>query len=354
MPPLHERQFGGRSPLHLASITLAILSGLCCFLPACAQEPPSVAITQSVGSISGTVIDVGGSLVPGANIALTSEAFSGERQASADQRGRFTFSAVPPGKFTLTITADGLAPEVFEGLLHVGEADEIPEISLRIATANTDVEVTLSQQQVAEDQIKGQEKQRILGFMPNFYISYNWHAAPLTSKQKFELANKSVIDPISILIVAGTAGVQQWQNDYSGYGQGAQGYGKRFGAAYADFAIGTYLGGAILPSLFHEDPRYFYKGTGSKSSRALYALSAAVIARGDNGKWRPSYAGILGDMGAGAISNIYYPASDRNGASLTIENGLLSIASDAVGNLLQEFVVHKLSSGVPKFIKTKH
>jgi hypothetical protein len=150
-------------------------------------------------------------------------------------------------------------------------------------------------------------------------------------------------------MAAGDAGVQQSQNSFSGYGTGAKGYAKRFGASYADDVIGSYLGGAILPTLFHEDPRYFYKGTGSTVSRGLYAMSAAVMARSDSGKWRPSYAGVLGDMGAGAISNIYYPASNRHGASLTIENGFLSIGFDAVGNLLQEFFFHKLSSGVPKY-----
>jgi hypothetical protein len=106
------------------------------------------------------------------------------------------------------------------------------------------------------------------------------------------------------------------------------------------------LGGAVLPVLFHQDPRYFYMGRGTKWHRAWYAIGTSVIARGDNGKWQPAYAGVLGDFGSGAISNLYYPASNRNGAGLTIENGFLDVASDAVGNLLQEFVLKKLSSGV--------
>ena len=70
-----------------------------------------------------------------------------------------------------------------------------------------------------------------------------------------------------------------------------------------------------------------------------------MIARGDNGKWQPAYAGILGDFGSGAISNLYYPASDRNGAGLTIENGAIDVVSDGLGNLLQEFVLKKISPG---------
>ena len=144
------------------------------------------------------------------------------------------------------------------------------------------------------------------------------------------------------------AGVQQERNTFSGYGQGAAGYAKRFGAGYADFAVGTGLGGAVLAVLFHQDPRYFYKGTGSVWRRGSYALATAVIAKGDNGKWQPAYASLLGDFAAGAISNIYYPASDRNGAKLTFENGGLSVLSDGISNVVQEFLLKHLTPGAPK------
>jgi hypothetical protein len=313
--------------------------------PAVAAQHPAA---QGVGSISGTVVDVDGALVAGAHVTLTSEGSPAQRLAVVDSQGRFSFDGVPTGKFDLTITADGLATASASGVLRAGEHFEVPQITLRVATANTDVEVTLSRKELAETEIKDEEKQRLFGFAPNFYISYNWRAQPLTPKQKWELAGKTMVDPLSFIIVGGFAGIEQADNTFAGYGQGAQGYGKRYGASYANLAVGTTLGGAVLPILFHQDPRYFYKGTGSKRSRALYALSTAVIARGDNGKWQPAYAGILGDLGAGAISNIYYPASDRQGASLTLENGFLSIAFDGVGNLLQEFVFRKASSGVPK------
>jgi hypothetical protein len=313
--------------------------------PSIAKQPPAV---SSIGSISGSVVDVDGALVAGAHVTLTSEGSAAQRLAVVDSQGHFSFDGVPPGKFDLTITADGMASASASGVLHAGEHFEVPQITLRVATANTDVEVTLSRQEIAEAEIKDEEKQRLFGFAPNFYISYNWHAQPLTPKQKWELAGKTMIDPVSFAITAGFAGIEQAENTFSGYGQGAQGYGKRYGASYANLAVGTTLGGAVFPILFHQDPRYFYKGTGSTRSRALYALSTAVIARGDNGKWQPAYASILGDLSAGAISNIYYPASDRQGASLTIGNGLLGIAFDGVGNLLQEFVFRKASSGVPK------
>ncbi len=127
----------------------------------------------------------------------------------------------------------------------------------------------------------------------------------------------------------------------------AEGYAKRFGAAYADGFIGTMIGGAILPSVLHQDPRYFYKGTGSIRSRTLYAISTVVICKGDNGRWEPNYSNVLGNLASGGISNLYYPASNR-GVQLTVDNWLIGTASGAIGALFQEFVVKKLSRGVPQ------
>jgi hypothetical protein len=109
-------------------------------------------------------------------------------------------------------------------------------------------------------------------------------------------------------------------------------------------AIGNVLGGAVFPIIFKQDPRYFYKGVGTKKSRALYALSTAVIARGDNGKWQPAYAGILAELAAGGISNAYYPAAERQGVGLTFGNAAVGIAFTGVSNLFQEFFFRKASS----------
>ena len=103
------------------------------------------------------------------------------------------------------------------------------------------------------------------------------------------------------------------------------------------------MGGAVLPSLFHQDPRYFYKGTGTTRQRLVYALSRAVISRGDNGNWQPNYSGVLGDLSAGAISNLYYAPSDRQGARLTIINGFLGVAGDAMNGVFQEFFLRKVT-----------
>ena len=261
--------------------------------------------------------------------------------------GHFTFTNVPPGPFHLTIISAGFATQVFSGILHPGEINNV-QIALGVAEAITEVQVGLTQTEVAEEEIKIEEKQRVLGVFPNFYVSYIPNAASLSSKQKFELAWKSVIDPVTFVLTGAIAGGEQAVNYFSGYGQGAQGYAKRYGAAYADTITGTFIGGAILPSILKQDPRYFYKGTGSKRSRVLYAIANSVICKGDNKQWQPNYSNILGSLAAGGISNLYYPARDRNGASLTFENAAIGVGATAISNLLQEFVIRKLTPKVSK------
>jgi hypothetical protein len=220
---------------------------------------------------------------------------------------------------------------------------EMPEISLTAAAAMTEVRVSVTKYELAEEQVKVEETQRVLGFIPNFYVSYDQHALSLTSKQKFELAWKTSVDPVTFAATGVVAGVQQAQNAFSGYGQGAQGYAKRYGASYGDGLIGTMIGGAILPSLLKQDPRYFYKGTGSTRSRILYALANAVVCKGDNGHWQPNYSGILGSLAAGGISNLYYPPSSRDGAGLTFENTFIGVGSSGIANLFQEFLVRRFT-----------
>ncbi len=309
-----------------------------------AQSPqPTPVPSPASGSISGTIVDSSGAVVAGASVKITSVAQSPSQEVLSGDNGQFSFSNVAPGAFQLTITSTGFASQTSSGTLHPGEMQLVPKITLAVASNVTDVQVALSRIQIAEEQIKDEEKQRIIGIVPNFYVTYDFHAVPLTSKQKFKLAFRSMVDPFTFLVVAGTAGVQQAQNHFIGYGQGAQGYAKRFGANYADNLTGTFIGGAILPSLLKQDPRYFYKGTGSVSSRFLYAVSMSVMCRGDNGRRQVNYSNILGSLASGGISNLYYPAVDRNSADLTFENAALGLAENAVTNLLQEFIVRKLT-----------
>jgi hypothetical protein len=308
-----------------------------------ARKPNSQAVPAT---ICGSISDVTGAPVMGAKITLTRPDLTTTDEYS-DENGRFTFSNVKPGEFQLTIASPGFTSQGTSGLLHDGENYSVPQVALSLATAMTEVRVSMSRMEIAEAEIKDEEKQRVLGFVPNFYVSYVSDAAPLTAKQKFELAWKTTIDPVNFALTGVIAGIEQSQDAFEGYGQGSQGYAKRFGAAYADGATSTFLGGAVFPTIFKQDPRYFYKGTGSKKSRVLYALANSVICKGDNGKWQPAYSSILGSLAAGGISNLYYAPSDRNGASLTFENALIGVGANAVTNLLQEFVIRKLTPRTP-------
>lgn len=261
--------------------------------------------------------------------------------------GQFSFANVAPGRFHLTISAVPFAMQAYSGNLAPGQNYIVPQITMILATVTTVIRVE-PVELVAEHQIKAQERQRVLGVVPNFYVSYVPNAAPLDRKQKAELSWKTAIDPVTFGLIGAIAGLQQATNDFSGYGQGAEGYGKRYGASYADYATGTLFGSVIFPSLLKQDPRYFYKGSGSKHSRIMYAIADSVICKGDNGRWEPNYSSILGNLVSGGISNFYYPAQNRSEVKLTFEVALVGVAATAADNLLQEFVVRKLTPSARK------
>ena len=310
-----------------------------------AAEQPAKSVT---GTISGSVVDRTGAIVAGATVKLSREGASARQEATSDSDGQFFFASIVPGTFQLTITSPGFATQTSSGTLHLGEDYVAPPITLVVASAATEVQVSLSPREEAEAEIKDEEKQRVLGVIPNFYVTYNPAAVALSPRQKFELAWKATIDPINFGLVGAIAGIQQAANTFSGYGQGAQGYGKRYGAAYADLVSSTFIGGAILPSLLKQDPRYFYKGTGTRRARFFYAIASSVICKGDNGHWQANYSGMLGSLAAGGISNLYYPATDRD-ATVTFENTLIAIGTTAANNLLQEFVIRKFTRNAPTY-----
>jgi hypothetical protein len=299
-------------------------------------------------TVRGRVLDPTGAAVVGAVISLS---FIGKPivlTTVTESDGGFSIAIPGPGAFRLTVTAQGFALHQLCGEAKGREALALPDITLTVAAVSTEVQVAADLNKVAIEQVRAEEKQRILGVVPNYYVSYNQETAPLLPKQKFDLAWRFTLDPVSFGIVGIIAGVRQADNTYSGYGQGAAGYGKRYAAAYGDFLTGTFLSNAILPSLFKQDPWYFYKGTGSKRSRILYAIANSVICRGDNGRWQANYSNIIGSLASGGISNAYYPAKDRNGAALTFENAGVNIGATAVANLVQEFLFKKLTPRVPK------
>jgi hypothetical protein len=351
----------GISLLGLLCATCLILGAPILPLWAQSQRPPVFQIPESPpeddeqspdqkssGTITGTVLDRSGAVVVGARVTLARPGQSGAREVQSGDDGQFSFANVPPGVFQIRISAPGFVSQTSDGMLGAGQFQIVPPVQLQIATVATEVQVTPSSMvKIAEEQIKAQEKQRVLGIVPNFYVTYAANPVPLNPRQKFQLAWKDMIDPVTFALTGATAGIQQAQNDFSGYGQGAAGYAKRFGANYADNATSTFIGSALLPSLFKQDPRYFYKGTGSTRSRIMYAVAMSVVCKGDNGHWQFNYSAILGGFASGAISNLYYPPKDR-GASLVFENTAIGTAETAAFNLLQEFVLRKITPHAPK------
>lgn len=194
-----------------------------------------------------------------------------------------------------------------------------------------------TQHQRAAEQVRQQEKQRVLGIVPTFNTTYVSNAVSLTAGQKMNLAFHSTMDPFAFGAAFLLAGYREALDENSGFGWGAEGYFKRSGAAYLDAFDGTMIGNGILPSILHQDPRYFRLGHGTTRHRVLYALASNVICKQDNtGKWEPNYSNVGGNIIAGAISNLYYP-SQNSGWGQTISNGMLVTAEGGIGSIFQEF-----------------
>ena len=339
-------------------IRLSIILFLCGLPPGSCAQPvsldsvaveslPDAPATEHSASISGTIFDANGGMLSNASVTLTLPDGSAERTLVSGSRGEFVFRGLSPGQFNLKITSPGMEPLVVPDIVVRANQDrELPRIVLAIAGTTTEVRVNVTQIELAQEQVKAAEHQRVLGVLPNFYSSYIWDAEPLNANQKFNLAFHSIVDPVEFVGTAIIAGAEQANGTFAGYGQGTAGYAKRYGAAYADDVIGRMIGSAILPSLLHQDPRYFYKGSGSVRSRAYYAVTRALITRGDNGQAQPNYSRLLGSFAAGGIANLYYPRSDR-GVALTLGDGLVSIAGHAADNLIREFFLRRLT---PKYV----
>ena len=307
--------------------------------PASEQAPADV-----VGSITGTVLYETGVPLAGARVTLARDGKPLSQDVLSGEQGQFVFRDIVPGPFQITVSGQDFETKTFAGVLQSGQTFFVPQIVMSLAAVVTEVRVK-PQEEIAQEQVQAAEKQRVLGFVPNFYVSYDAHPVPLNTRQKFSLAWKSSIDPVTILGAAAVAGVDQGLNRYPGYGQGAEGYGKRFGADYADIFLGTMIGSAAFPSLLKQDPRYFYKGTGSTRSRLLYALANTVICKGDNGRWQPNYSDLLGGIVTGSIANLYATQNDR-GVRLVFDTLLLRLTGSAAAGVFQEFLSRRLTPSV--------
>jgi hypothetical protein len=315
---------------------------------------PALAFAQSAAgqgsvprAIQGTVKDGSGSAVTGAVVTLENSPSTGQRTAVTDQAGAFRFFAAELGNYKITIAASGFAVWTTNVAVAAGDTQPLLSAVLQLAAASSSVEVTLSQHELAAEQVKAEEKQRLLGVLPDFFVSYAPDAAPLTAAQKFQLGWKTIVDPVAFIGTGISAGIQQARNNYPEFGEGAEGYAKRYGAQYANRVSGTIIGHVVMQSIFHQDPRYFYKGTGSIRSRALYAIGTAFVRKGDNGNWQFDYSDVLGGMAAHEFSTLYYPSTSRPVRKLA-DDVLLGFAGRAESNLLHEFVLRRFTTHVPK------
>jgi hypothetical protein len=310
---------------------------------------------EATGRIEGVITDIHGGLVPGAAITLEQKGHSSQRETTSDSAGHFLFSNVSPGTYSVLVTAIGLKTSLSPTFaVQAGEHATVPTISLAIASANTSIDVSANSVEVADQELKRETQQRIIGIFPNFYTSFIYDAAPLNTRQKFRLTLRSMADPTVFLGTAITAGIEQERDTFPSWGNSdAASYGKRFAADYGDELLSRAFSYAVYASIFRQDPRYFYMGPSQKlSTRFWHAALSGVIVRGDNGKNQLNYSHMLGSASAGALSSVYHPASDSAGYLAGVDLGV-GIAGHGVQALIREFVWPHFTTHVPKYAAGK-
>lgn len=325
------------------------------YLAAAQSQPPAAPLPTGAGqagaaAIGGVVQDSTGAIIPGAEIQLLSGPSGAGSATRSNADGRFRLVAPAPASYRVAARAQGFASWTSASVsVHGGEAYEMPPIVLQVASIASAIDVAPSRHDVAQEQLQAEEKQRLNGLFPNFKVTYNPNAAPLTAGQKLQLAWATAVDPATFLVTGVIAGYEQERNNVRAFGQGTPGYARRFGVNYGDAFSSEMIGTAILPSLLHQDPRYFYKGRGGTLSRALYAIAATYVCKGDNGRGQPNYSGVIGSFASAAVSNAYYPSHSR-GYRLTVNNALLDLGFQSLGNLLQEFLDRNITPSAPKSV----
>ena len=291
------------------------------------------------------MLDLSGASVSGAKVNLKHSDGTQSRNVVSDANGEFSFVKILAGSYLVVVNAEGFAPFTSAEFLATDQqVYELRDISLSVATASIEVRVRPTDV-IAAEQIRAAEKQRLVGVIPNFYTSYIYDAAPLTWKQKFSLAVRGTFDPVAFIGVGVAAGIEQANNTFAGYGQGASGYGKRYAAKFVDGRSSDLLTHAVFPTLLHQDPRYYYQGSGSIKSRLMHAVGSAFVTRSDSGGTEPNYSYFLGDVGSAALSNLYYPKANR-GAHLVFTNAAVGLAGRVGGNLIREFLSKRLTANV--------
>lgn len=190
-----------------------------------------------------------------------------------------------------------------------------------------------------------QVDKRIFWIIPNFRTSpLLAEYTPLTPARKFNIAQQDTFDRGTVALAAIVAGEAQLTDADRSFGQGVQGYAHYFGTTYADFAIGNYMTEGVFPTIFHQDPRYFRRGTGSKFSRLAYSAGQTFLTHGDSGRTQFNFSEIAGNSAAVAISMAYYP--DNRTVGDAVSKLSVQIGTDMASNLLKEFgpdIMHKFS-----------
>jgi carbon monoxide dehydrogenase subunit G len=307
-----------------------------------AQDQVTTPITSS--SISGTVTASDGAVIQGAHVRLSKAGSSAVlRQMNSGAMGEFKFSDLQPGTYVVKISGDGMTSFVSQPVMLRSETPILmPDITLGVAAASTSV-VVMDKEAASIQQVEIAEQQRVFKVFPNFYSSYDWDAPSMLAKQKYRLAARTLVDPVTFFTTGAIAGLEQYRNVFPSFGGGIEGYGKRYGAAYATEASGELFTRAVFPSLFHTDPRYFIKGKGGTKARAFHAIASTFVTRADNGSQRINFPEILGDFSSAALSNAYFPPQER-GASLVLINGFAGLGGNMLDNLIREFVLNRLTT----------
>ena len=203
-------------------------------------------------------------------------------------------------------------------------------------------QTTSQPQQTPQQQVPAQPRDtshdRLFWALPNFLTVENAeNVPPLTAGQKFKLVARGIYDPMEFVLVGFVAGLGQASDSDPSYGQGAQGYAKRYGTAYGDNAIENFMAYAVFPSVLHQDPRYYQLGQGGFRKRAVHAISRVVLTRSDSGQTQFNYSELLGASSAAAISTYaYHPQSERSFGNVATVWGT-QMGWDVATYLVKEF-----------------
>lgn len=322
----------------LPKLVYLTLAGLSMAMTAVAQLVS--APQPQPATIIGTVLDVNDGIVPGAKVVLRGPGPDDCRTVIAGDDAFFRVENIAPGSgYEITVSAPEFADWTSSSItLTPGQYSILKDIKLHLATVQISVNA-IDSEQLATKQVQAEEKQRVLGIVPNFYVNLDPNPQPLSPRLKFHLARKVLTDPVMLGGFVVNAGLYQMA-DYPRYRGGMEGYGQRLGASFAGGYTHVLVGDALLPSLLHQEPRYFYQGTGTTRSRAMHALSQAIFTTGDNGRRQINYSGIGGDLIAASVANAYYPQADRGGA-VVVRGALIGTAGRIAFALSEEFVLNR-------------